>query len=273
MPLSAQEMKQFVEDGYVVLKGVMPESELGRFRVEFERTVEVCRANPKEEYGVGFVHGSEGKKEPWRSNSMLHPDLYQPVYTDFLDNERLLTSVQSIVGPNLRIGGLKILWSPLTLTYDLHWHRDGRTDQYVPDGTQDYLQFNAALNPDSSFRIVPGTHRRPLNDVELEACRRGVGPLPGELVCPLEPGDVLFMHSRALHRGKADPTSNRRSFHYTLSAAEKPVRQGIVDEHRQWYRQLGLEGKLSARVQALFDNLFAWDGKELTEQDLARAAY
>lgn len=273
MPLTDQEKKQFVEEGYVVLRGIIPQDQLGRYRVEFERTVETVRANPKKEYSVGFFGDDKSKRETWRSNALLHPDLYQPIYTDFLDSERLLTSVESIVGRGVRIGGLKALWSPETVEYDLIWHRDGNDDDYVPDGSQDYLQFNVAINPDDSFRMVPGSHRRPLTEVERAACRRSTGPLPGELVAKLEPGDVLFMHSRALHRGKASPQSNRRSLHYTLSSAAKPVKQPVIDEHRRWYNELGLAGRLSPQVQALFDNLFAWDGRELTAEELVRAGY
>jgi hypothetical protein len=121
---------------------------------------------------------------------------------------------------------------------------------------------------------VPGSHRRPLTEEEQQACaNRSTAPITGELVCELDAGDVMFMHSRALHRGKASPDDHRRSLHYTLSSADKPVKQDVIDQHREWYDQLDLGSKISPQVQALFDNLFKWSGRELSERELATAAY
>jgi len=272
--LTQDQLRQFREEGYVVLRGVMEPDRLDTFREQMERLVETVNANPKKEYNPGFVYSDDkSRKEAWRSNALLHPDLFQPVVTDFLDSPGLLSAVRDVIQDDLRIGGLKALWSPKSLEYDLDWHRDGPNDSYVPDGSQDYLQFNAALYHDASFRMVPGSHARPLTEAEEAECRHGTGPLPGEIVAELDPGDVLFMHSRALHRGKASPDSRRRSLHYTLSAASKPVKQEVIDQHREWYDTLDLGSKISPQVQALFDNLFQWDGKELTERELELAAY
>jgi hypothetical protein len=195
---------------------------------------------------------------------LLHPDLYEPEFTDYLNNEKLLSSLASILGKDLRVAGLKAIWSPIHVDYDLIWHRDGPDDIYSEDGSQPHIQFNTALNRDESFRVIRGSHLRPLTELEQAQARVGVEPLPDEVQCVLEPGDVLFMHSKTFHRGRALIGSNRRTLHYIISRTDNPVATSDLLNYRKWYDALLLDGKLAPTAKKLFDNFFSWEGKGST---------
>ncbi|MBW7453307.1 phytanoyl-CoA dioxygenase family protein, partial [Paenibacillus sepulcri] len=173
--LTEEQLDQWYEEGYCIVKDVIPQGELPKYREAFERMVTKVRANPsRERYNTRLVKNIDRKNpnaiselESWGCDFLLHPDLYEPAFTDYLNNEKLLSSLSSILGSDLRVEGLKALWSPERVDYDLFWHRDGLKEIYSEDGSQKHLQFNTALYRDDSFRLVPGSHRRPLTDAEL----------------------------------------------------------------------------------------------------------
>ncbi|MBW3622271.1 MAG: phytanoyl-CoA dioxygenase family protein [Armatimonadetes bacterium] len=267
MALTEEQVRQFYDDGYVAVRNVVSEADLPRYRAAYERMVEKVKANPSKEYGTRIMNG-----ETWGCNSLLHPDLYEPEFTDYLENETLLSALASILGEDLRVEGLKAIWSDEHMEYDLIWHRDGPDEVYTPDGSQKHIQFNTALYPDKSFRLIPGSHRRPLTEEEQAQSRTGRGPLPGEIVAELEPGDVLFMHSHAFHRGKTEPGVFRRTLHTILARTDKPSNADDLVKYRRWYDALGLDDKLSPTVKRLFDNYFSWEGR-VTPKEEAPAAY
>jgi ectoine hydroxylase-related dioxygenase (phytanoyl-CoA dioxygenase family) len=251
MSLTQEQVQQFYEQGYVVVRKVIADDDIPRYRAAYERVVEKVKANPSPIYGTRLMKG-----ETWGCNPLLHPDLYEPEFTEHIGSPILLAALRSILGEELRVAGLKAIWSDVHMEYDLIWHRDGPDDAFTPDGSQEHIQFNTALYPDSCFRLIPGSHRRPLTEQELAQSRTGVASLPGELVASLEPGDALFMHSLLFHRGKAEIGTFRRTLHTILARADKPASLDDVERQRAWYHEQGLDQKLSPVVQQLFTAFF-----------------
>jgi ectoine hydroxylase-related dioxygenase (phytanoyl-CoA dioxygenase family) len=270
--LTEGQLQQFCEDGYVVVKNVIPESKLQEYREAYERMVEKVRTNANPEtYNTRLIKSisdsSASSDDPridmecWGCDFLLHPDLYEPAFTDYLNNEKLLSSLSSILGNDLRISGLKAIWSPVSIDYDLKWHRDGAKHIYSNDGTQPFIQFNTALYRDESFRLIPGSHRRPLTEQEDAECGTSVALLPGELICILEPGDAMFMHAAVLHRGKAPASTKRRTLHYIIARSDFHVGTKRLFQFKGWYETLRLDEKLAPTAKKLFERFFAWEGK------------
>ena len=103
--------------------------------------------------------------------------------------------------------GSQALWASQSSHYNLNWHRD-LSDKYDPmmpykPQANDHIQFNAALEKDSSFIVVPGSHRRAMLDEERELIAHDkTAKLPNELRVELEPGDIVIMDAHAIHRGE-----------------------------------------------------------------------
>lgn len=271
--LTKEQLDQWYEEGYCVVRNVIPQEELPKYREAFERMVAKVRANPsRERYNTRLVKSIDRKNpneiselESWGCDFLLHPDLYEPAFTDYLNNEKLLSALSSVLGDDLRVEGLKALWSPEGVDYDLFWHRDGLKEIYSEDGSQKHLQFNTALYRDDSFRLVPGSHRRPLTETELAQVRKGVDDLPNQKICVLEPGDVLFMHSMVLHRGKAPRTDMRRTFHYILARTDHPIGTKLLNQYKGWYEEQRLDEKLAPTARKLFRNFLSWEGRTIND--------
>ncbi|MBW7454789.1 phytanoyl-CoA dioxygenase family protein [Paenibacillus sepulcri] len=257
--LADSQIKQFYSEGYTIVRDVIPQTKLPEYREAYERMVEKVRAHPgREKYNTRLIQGND--KVCWGCDFLLHPDLYEPAFTDYLNNRKLLTSLGSILGDDLRISGLKAIWSPVRANYDLGWHRDGPKDIYSEDGTQAYIQFNTALYHDESFRLVPGSHLRPLTEEE-DTKYRSVEDITNQLVCMLEPGDAMFMHAAVLHRGKASSSTKRRTLHYIIASSDYEVGTKRLNQFKGWYDEMRLDEKLEPAAKKLFDNFFAWQGK------------
>ncbi|MBW7453289.1 phytanoyl-CoA dioxygenase family protein [Paenibacillus sepulcri] len=281
--LTEEQKQRYYEDGVLVLKGLIAPEKLQEYRDAYERMVEKVRAYPgREKYNARIIGAKSKNKietksaatvaqgnteqEYWGADWLLHPDLYEPAFTDYLENEELISSLKSLLGSDIGIYGLKALWSPVNVNYDLAWHRDGKQEVYSTDGgiPPGWLQFNTALYREESFRVVKGSHRRPLTDEE-NAKYGTVEEVAGEEVCVLEAGEVLFMHQAVLHRGKAQAEMNggskRRAFHYILARTDFAVGRRRLEQFKGWYEELGLAGKLGPTAKPLFENFFAWEGR------------
>jgi len=283
--LTEEQKETYYRDGVLVLKGLISPEELQAYREAYERMVEKVRAYPgPEKYNSRVIGARSGNKidtqpsaaqtevtEYWGADWLLHPDLYEPAFTDYLNNDKLINSLRSLLGPDIGIYGLKALWSPVHADYDLAWHRDGRQEVYSTDGgiPPGWLQFNTALYREESFKVVKGSHRRPLTDEE-NAKYGTVEEITNEEICVLEPGEVLFMHQAVLHRGKAKGEANggskRRAFHYILARTDFPVGRRRLEQFKNWYEELNLAEKLGPTAKPLFENFFAWEGRAFDDE-------
>lgn len=277
--LTEQEIKKYKEEGILVLKGVVPRQKIQAYREAYERMREKVLAHPdkKRVYGARIIGDKTGipthapeddrKIECWGADFLLHPALYEPEFTDYLQNKRLISSLRDLLGPDIGIYGLKAIWSPVNASYDLTWHRDGKKEVYSKDGIPPgWLQFMTALYPEESFRVVRGSHLRPLTEEEDLKCGT-VEKVGNEEICALEPGDALFMHQAVFHRGRADASTRRRAFQYILARADFPVGRRRLEQFKGWYGELKLDEKLDSTAKPLFDRFFSWEGRAFDDAE------
>lgn len=100
--------------------------------------------------------------------------------------------------------------SDITVNRSQPWHTDllrGTYRGFLSDGSPwrtDHSCIKALvyLQPGTSLRFVPGSHATasPLDDDELDELARGGIPVTAQV----EPGDVVMMDIRTLHRGSTD---------------------------------------------------------------------
>jgi hypothetical protein len=131
----------------------------------------------------------------------------------------------AMLGPDLRFWSAHMLWSPQMTAYDLAWHKDNHeNDHYDPAGRPRHVQFNVCMAYDYSFRAIPGSHRRPMTDVERESVKTlSTDPLPGEVRVECGPGDVIYMNYHMLHRGACEPDYFRRTLHMNVQSMNEPT--------------------------------------------------
>ncbi|WP_144502504.1 phytanoyl-CoA dioxygenase family protein [Bacillus thuringiensis] len=256
--LSESQIQFFYENGYLVIKNLVSEEERRNLILAVERIKNKVNSSP-ECFRTRYTLNSEESLDTWGVNDIFSPELNQGCVGDFLAKEDVLSTVSALLDTNeLRFWGGHALWSPTKVDYKLYWHRDfGDPNVYIPTGRANHVQFNVALTTDSSFWIIPGSHKRPLNDIEKKVEKtKEIVSLSGEVNVKCDPGDILFMNAWALHRGECSVSSNRLTFHFNLQPKGE-----IYGGHASpvWMRDTEHLKILNPVVRQLMLNLIKWD--------------
>lgn len=249
--------RQFAEDGYTVVSGLIEAEELADLSRALEETVRRVNGDP-DAYITRYTVKDDSVFDTWGVNDLLSPALYDPAYDRLFENEALTELLEDVMGGPLRFWAEHALWSPELVDYDLNWHRDfGDDDRYDPDGRSTHIYVNICLADDECFRVVPGSHRRPLTGPELAQQRAmGFDPLPGEVVVRCRRGDVLLMNGHAFHRGACPVGVFRRTLHIALQPVDEPT-----GGHGSWkfMREPGFLDGMAPTVRELIRRAIAWE--------------
>lgn len=258
----------FLRDGYLIDRAVFSEAELAELRSLARRVQEKTRQTLPS--GTRFWYGGEENratipddKKPlatWGINEITRPALHEPGLVNVFAHPRVSGALHSLLGPEPRAWGIKILWTPKVVGYDLQWHRDLEKGLYdtvhlKPDA-QDHVQFNAALNHDDCFVVIPGSHRRPLTAREWEAVKNDkTASLPGEVTAVLEPGDILYMDAHTLHRGRSDVQGDRLTLHYSAQAQWVPLKPWGNPDDFTWITSDEFLATIAPEARPLYERL------------------
>jgi hypothetical protein len=253
----------FHENGYYILREAFGKDELAVLRERARIIQERVRKAPIKGtrfFGVPDSVTNDVQKGPytWGVNEITRPELFDAVLINALGSEKI-DAVLTAVIEEPRAWGLKILWAPQVVDYDLIWHRDvaDKLEPVIPykDPRNDHVQFNAALEYDDSFIVIPKSHRRPLTPDELSMRRQNTATLPGQLRVELDPGDVVFMDAHAFHRGQAKAGAPRLSLHFSVQAQWVPLKPWGEPEHFAWITSDDFIGQLAPRLQPYYERL------------------
>ena len=141
-----------------------------------------------------------------------------------ISNPHLLDFLEKLMGPLFQMESVHFVATrPTPPTQDepgIAWHRDrwasaGRTTDYMPPNGVNVLTYLQDMNEQTGpLRVINGSHRQP---VYISKAERGRPHVQETLVTP-RAGDVLFLHSGALHSTSANRAEDHRylvSFFYT----------------------------------------------------------
>lgn len=254
--LTRAQLETFNEDGFLIVKGLIPEQE----RIELLEALDrvICKVNSHpSKFRARCTLKKDNEWDTWGVGDVFCPDLYERAFDDYLGSDKILDTVGSILGRNMRFWGGHALWSPEKVDYNLHWHRDGKPYLYNPTGLTTHVQFNSALTQDHCFIAVPGSHRRPLTDLEMSQFQTGgTDELPDQVIAQCEPGDVLFMNAWTFHRGASPIGGGRRTLHFNLQPAHE--RYG-GQSSRRWMHDPSYLNKINPNVRQLMKRLIEWE--------------
>jgi hypothetical protein len=252
-----QQVRAFADSGFVVIPGVLDDRTRERWWSAVDRTVATVRATP-EEHDTRYTLHTEQGTDTWGVSHIFESSLYDPVFAEVFEYPGVMGFVRAVLGDRLRFWTAHALWEPSVVDYELNWHKDNmETNRYAPDGRSSHVQFNICLTADDCFRVVPGSHRRPLTAEECAAvAANSTDPLPDQTTVRCRPGDVLFMNHHALHRGSGAAGVLRRTLHVNIQAADEPT-----GGHTSWrfMRQRGYLERMTPVVRELMENTITWD--------------
>ena len=257
--------EQLRDDGYIILREVIPPEQLDDVRASFEVLVE----RQKE------IWAQEGNRSVWETGAQ--PRL---VHFENLIDEETASTVETWMHANTLgvgsqllsvpeqtgIAGMMLMCSPQRDHGPAHWHRDVHPIDMAPmaslqadflENGPKYVQWNIPLYDDDVLWVVPGSHRR-LNTEEenRQLLKNPRVPLPGGIPVELKGGDGVVYSNYILHWGSNYSTKLRRTIHggHTIFP---------------YYPDLNFAQFLSPEARQTFEN---WTQASNRMQDLTEAA-
>ena len=225
MQLSPEQVAQFAEDGYLLLRGALTDADLDPIIAEYE---EYIGRRAEELLAAGDISALYAD-EPFdrRLISICREDdaIYKELDImrlrgrasfEFLRNDRLLDLVESLVGPEITCSPIQHTRAklPAGLTpggSDPHvapWHQDAGVTWEEADPhfiLTVWLPLGAATPENGCLQILPRAHR---NGLVQHHIKQGLGtviiddemPQIAQLTLPMDKGDVLLMDKQTPHR-------------------------------------------------------------------------
>jgi phytanoyl-CoA hydroxylase len=203
--LSAEQLRRYHQEGYVVVSDVFPVDELEAIDEEIERLLR--------------QPGSQTVRAGWIHQLGLRSD----VTRRFTQDERILSLIEELVRPGIAIFSAKLA---AKLPHDpeiCHWHQD---DAYYVRHSQSQTRMSVWVPlQDSDERngclwLVPGSHRWGLREHHHEAagqCRYAMDPTSVDpslaVPVPVTAGAAVLFSALTWHHSKGNQTDRvRRAF-------------------------------------------------------------
>ena len=219
---------QFLEQGYLVLRNVIPPDELDDLRAGYELMVERWRAMWALERKPDDPPGGY-----WETSR--HPRLALHRRADLIDEQTANTveiwlheNTQGVSSELLGVAEaavteMMLMCSPVCDYGPAQWHRDfyppycaplqAYAEDIIENGPR-YVQWNIPLYDDNVLWVVPGSHIRFNTEEEDEQLRQDPRvPLPSGVQTYLKAGDGVAYILPILHWGSNYSTRLRRTIH------------------------------------------------------------
>lgn len=241
--LSSTQLRQWADDGYVVVRNAIPPESVDRLIVAITRILGSALAG---EFETELKWIDRDGRIPHFLSDLIGPEKYDPAFGEFL-SEVTLPIMEQLIGADIRTSWMMLLTGGAGHPYSVALHRDNSAvdrpneqellDRY--DNRQCYFQ--AALLPDSFLETVPGSHRRLATPQEIAATHSttfcSADDVPGLITIDLNPGDVIFRSTNLLHQGKNINGASR----WTLVSASWADALPIVPVEQDDYRLVSNE--------------------------------
>ena len=225
--LTHSEISAFVENGYIIRKGALSQTDIQTYRSAIDRILHKCRVEGLHADNLRYIDGE--RDDIWGVNNIFHPSIREQALVSALAHPQILDAIEALIGERLRYHLCTLLVSSERKPYHINWHRDSAPDGEVPLETllgrlRSHVQLNGALYDDETLYIVPASHQRELTDAERAVLQQTPkAAMPNQLTVKLEAGDIVFYNSSLLHKGYNPTDAKRQTLHYAVLVA--PTRE------------------------------------------------
>lgn len=206
--LTAAQIAEYHDQGYVVVPDVFPREELDLMNRELDRITEEKRA--KRQY-IDPVEEDLG----WILRLGLHSDIMR----DFCADARILSLIEEIVRPGIAIYAARLVTKePLDSTV-CNWHQD---DVYWIRNSLSETRMSVwvALQDTSieqgCLQVIPGTHKQglqPFRDKAEGTCNKALDveiDLSKRVYLPVKAGTAILFSALLWHGSDGNSTPHRR---------------------------------------------------------------
>ncbi len=254
---------RFLEEGYIILRGVVPPDQLETVRASYEtlvkkqKTIWAANRGPEDPPGGVWETSRQPRLGLHLKPLVDHHDARSAPAIEVWLHENTAGATSELMGvEDAALTEMMLMCSPPYRDFGpAHWHRDlsppycaplqGYTDDIAESGPR-YVQWNLSLYDDDVLWVVPGTHLR-INSGEenQQLIEDRNAPMPGGVQTHLKAGDGVAYILPILHWGSNYSTRLRRCIHggfSTFTAYEHrsyidTLSQGAQDTFQRWIQR------------------------------------
>lgn len=258
--------RQFLEEGFIVLRNVIPPGHLDRVRAAYENLVGRQRAiwarERKADAPPGGVWEASAQPRLALQNMVADIDRDTAMAIEIWLQENIHGASSRLLGlEDAAVTEMMMMCNPIRDHGPARWHRDfspaycaplqGYVDDILENGPR-YVQWNIPLYDDDVLWVVPGSHLRSTSDEEdRQMSENDRLPLASGIQTHLNAGDGVAYILPILHWGSNYSTRKRRTIHGGFSDFT-------------YYPDLGYLPRLSPLAQEAFSR---WDARSQEKQN------
>lgn len=244
---------RFMDQGYLVIRSLIPADRLEAMRASCETMLERQKVNWARERAQDAPPGGEYETNRQPRVMMMRPGLIDAetanVVEDFwVADETLEIASQLLCNPEPCITEMMMMCNPVRdWPGGTGWHRDIHPVDMAPlDALQAdlvengprYTQWNVPLYDDSVLWAIPGSHRRRSTEQERsELLKDRAGPVTGGVPVELNAGDAVVYINFLNHTGSNYTTKQRRTLHGGHAIFGTYSELGFLEDLAPWARQ------------------------------------
>jgi phytanoyl-CoA hydroxylase len=230
MQLSEEQVKQFWEDGYLIVENLLNEDEVVTLRQRAEWVANGTALHiPKEKLQVepGVVAG-EVQAETYADSlrKMSHLAFYDEIFETHARNPKILDIIEALLGPDIKLYQDQLFMKPPRIGSRQRYHQDMPLGFYIdpPDMVTCWAALDDATIENGCLWMLPGTHKfgiveqskwEEYEQMSLE------GRLPEERPVVMKTGSCSFHHGLILHCSQPNLTEKRRRGYATHYVSAK----------------------------------------------------
>jgi ectoine hydroxylase-related dioxygenase (phytanoyl-CoA dioxygenase family) len=257
--LTSEQIQHFYTEGYVVVENAVEPDMLRPLREAAARVVAKTRS------GAWPYKRDAGDGDIWGVSHLLHPDLGEPIFAEYVASPPVLEVVGDLLGPDLKLELVNMLVNPAKHDYEIGWHRDLVRADLPPDEEVAMLkdmgqgvQWNTALYDEACLMIVPASHLRAKTPEERDVCfNRPKDSMPHQMAVSLQAGQGVYYNANLLHRGVYSCRQQRETIHACMESVHASVRK--IDA-LAWMKTPGFRESLPPNLVPLYDNWRTFEG-------------
>ena len=220
------EKSLLMEQGFLILREVIPPSSLEHMRENYDVVVERQKEIWAEQRGPDDPPGGRWEMAPQPRvgavDDRIDESTADAVEIWFHENT-LGVARQLLCHPEPLVVGMHLMCSPARDHGPAAWHRDIHPIDMAPlanlqadllENGPRYLQWNIPLYDDNVLWVIPGSHRRLNTEAENKILMDdNTKPLPGGIPVELKAGDGVVYINFLFHQGSDYSTKLRRTIH------------------------------------------------------------
>ena len=244
---------QFIDQGYLILRNVIPPDKLEAMRASCETVLERqkvvwARSRKPDDPAGGSYETAKQPRVLMERLGLIDEETANVVEDFWVADETLDTASRLLCNPEPNVTTMMMMCNPLRdWPGGTGWHRDvhpvdmapmdALAADFIENGPR-YTQWNVPMYDDSVLWVVPGSHRRRNTEQEnaefLDDLKK---PVTGGIPVELNAGDGVIYSNFLLHTGSNYTTKKRRTLHGGHAIFGDYPELGFTESLAGWARE------------------------------------